>query len=64
MAPYDRDILDEYTEMRAPTKYPEVEAVLVLPAGGDSLRVEATASLEGRLELLPSHRDRATLRFF
>ena len=45
-------------------EYPEVEAVLVLPAGGDSLRVEATASLEGRLELLPSHRDRATLRFF
>jgi hypothetical protein len=27
---YERDILDEYAEMRAPTRYPEVEATLGL----------------------------------
>lgn len=45
-------------------RYPEVLAVLVLPGSGDSLRVEASASLEGRLAVLPGYRERCRLAYF
>ena len=56
MAPYERDILDEYTEMRAPTKYPEVEAALGLVVEdrssgfcGDVVKLSSAAvTLRGR----------------
>lgn len=56
MAPYDRDILDEFTEMRAPTRYPEVEATLGLVVEdrssgfcGDIVKLSSAAvTLRGR----------------
>lgn len=56
MAPYDRDILDEYTEMRSPTTYPEVEATIGLVVEdrssgfcGDVVKLSSAAvTLRGR----------------
>ncbi len=56
MAPYDRDILDEYRELRAPTKYPEIEATMGLVVEdrssgfcGDIVKLSSAAvTLRGR----------------
>ncbi len=46
-------------------RYPQVQAVLVLPPrGNEKARVRATRALEGRLEILPEYLDRYDLEFF
>ncbi|MBM4117185.1 FAD:protein FMN transferase [bacterium] len=45
-------------------RYPEVLAVLVLPGPGDSLHVQASAALAGRLTIAPADRERCRLEFF
>lgn len=45
-------------------RYREVLAVLVLPGAGDSLRVEASAGLQGRLAILPAYRARCRVAYF